>query len=214
MKSVKLLIFDLDGTLIDSKRDIANAVNLTFRDIGLPEKSHETIYGYVGNGVRQLILDAIASDDAPLIDRALQIFEAHYLTHLLDETRLFPGIQVALDHYANKKKALVTNKPELYTRKIVDGLHVEKHFDIVFAACPAVQLKPHPEMILKTLDALGIHPADAVMIGDSLNDIHAARAAGIRVCGVGYGFGDGEELKSEGVDYFVESGEALIPLFS
>ncbi len=214
MNTVKLLIFDLDGTLIDSKQDIANSVNLTFRDIGLPEKPHETIYGYVGNGVRQLILDAIASDDAQEVDHALQIFEAHYLSHLLDETRLFPGIEAVLHHYGGKKKALVTNKPEHYTTKIVQGLQVDKHFDVVLAASPAVRLKPHPEMILMTLETLGIRPEDAVMIGDSLNDIHAARSAGIRACGVGYGFGDAKTLKAEGLDYYAESGEALLSLFS
>jgi len=214
MPAFELFIFDLDGTLIDSKEDIANAVNMTFRDVGLPEKPKELIYGYVGNGVRQLILDALESDDDVLIDRALGIFEQHYLTHLLDETRLFPGIAAVLDHYGQKKKAVVTNKPSKYTSKIIEGLQVEHLFDSVIGGEPTLKLKPHPEMILKVLDVLDTDPSHAVMIGDSVNDIHAARAAGLRMCGVGYGFGDGEELKSVGVDYFVDSGEELIHLLS
>ncbi|MFQ5597914.1 MAG: HAD family hydrolase [Nitrospiria bacterium] len=214
MTSVKLLIFDLDGTLIDSKRDIAKSVNKTFRDIGLPEKPQEVIYGFVGNGVRQLIVDAVASEDPQLINRSLKIFEQHYLAHLLDETRLFPGIASVLYHYESKKKALVTNKPAKYTDKIIMGLGVKTLFDSVIAGDPTIELKPHPEMILKTLEAVKTEPSDAVMIGDSLNDIHAARSAGVRICGVGYGFGDTEVLKSAGLDYFVETGQDLITLFS
>ncbi|MFQ5729641.1 MAG: HAD family hydrolase, partial [Waddliaceae bacterium] len=154
MNAVELLIFDLDGTLIDSKKDIANSVNMTFRDVGLPEKPHGEIYGYVGNGVRQLIRDAVASEDNNLIERSLQIFETHYLTHLLDETRLYPGIEAVFRHYGEKKMALVTNKPTKYTTKIIEGLNVDGLFDIVIGGRSDIQLKPHPEMILRTLEVL------------------------------------------------------------
>lgn len=214
MVAPRLLIFDLDGTLIDSKRDIAKSVNMTFRDLGLPEKPDETIYGYVGNGVRQLILDAVESTDAHLIDRAFEIFRGHYLEHLLDETRLYPGISEVLEHYRRKKIALVTNKPYVYVEKILEGLGAEKAFDLVVGSEPDTQLKPHPEMILKTLDALDTPKSDAVMIGDSVNDIFAARSAGVRACAVAYGFGDTDDLRSERPDYFVETGEALKTLFS
>ena len=210
---MELLIFDLDGTLIDSKRDIAKSVNLTFRDLGLPEKPEEMIYGYVGNGVRQLIVDAVECSDDRLVDAALRRFEYHYLRHLLDETVLFPGIDAVLKHYEDKKKALVTNKPVRYTEGIVTGLKIGGAFDLVIAGDAALPLKPHPAMLLKTLDRLKVKPERAVMIGDSLNDIAAARSAGVRVCAVGYGFGGAEELKGAAPDYFAASGEALIGLF-
>ena len=213
MSKIELLIFDLDGTLIDSKKDIAHSVNLTFRDVGLPEKPHEVIYGYVGNGVRQLITDAVASDDPALIDQALQIFEQHYLNHLLDETRLFPGMEEVLYRYNGKKLALVTNKPVNYTDKIIKGLKVDKHFEFILAAQPGISLKPRPDMLLKTLDVLSIAPSEAVMIGDSLNDINAARAAKVPSCGVAYGFGDRQVLQSAHPDYFAESCDELLTLF-
>ncbi len=213
MSKIKLLIFDLDGTLIDSKKDIAHSVNLTFRDVGLPEKPHEVIYGYVGNGVRQLITDAVASDDPTLIDQALQIFERHYLKHLLDETRLFPGMEEVLHHYSGRKMALVTNKPVNYTDKIIKGLKLDQHFDFIIAAQPTIRLKPEPDMLIKTLAALNIAPAEAVMIGDSLNDINAARSAKVRSCGVAYGFGQRETLQSAYPDYFAESCDELLNLF-
>jgi len=213
MTPANLLIFDLDGTLIDSKRDIATAVNLTFRDLRLPEKPREMIYGYVGNGVRQLIIDAVESDRPARVEPALQIFRRHYLKHLLDETRLFPGIEKALGHYKDKQKAIVTNKPTAYTEKIIEGLQIKHHFDLILGGETDVPLKPQPDMLLKVLKTLGIHPDDAVMIGDSLNDIHAARAAGVRACGVAYGFGAANEIKSAGLDYFVEEAGEFIGLF-
>ncbi|MFQ5780328.1 MAG: HAD family hydrolase, partial [Nitrospiria bacterium] len=185
----------------------------TFRDLGLPEKPHEVIYGYVGNGVRRLILDAVEDTDPNLIDRSLEIFRRHYLAHLLDETKLYPGIKAVLEHYRHKKKALVTNKPLLYTKKIMAGLGTDKAFDLIVGGEPTVNLKPHPEMILKALEILEIPASDAVMIGDSPNDIHAARSAGVKSCGVGYGLGDTETLRSANPDFFVESGEALMTLF-
>jgi phosphoglycolate phosphatase len=213
MNPVSLLIFDLDGTLIDSRKDIAASVNLTFRDLGLPEQPDELIYGYVGNGVRRLILDTVRSADPLLIDRTLQIFEGHYLKHLLDDTVLYAGLEEVLHHFGNKKKAIVTNKPLLYSIKIIEGLRVRAHFDLILGAEPIVRLKPHPEMILRTLDDLNVAPAEAVMIGDSLNDIEAARSAGIKSCAVGYGLGNVEELRSGNPDFFAETVEDLKRLF-
>lgn len=213
MNPVSLLIFDLDGTLIDSKKDLAISVNLTFRDLGLPEKPLEEIYGYVGNGVRRLILDSLGSTEPALLERSLQIFEAHYLKHLLDETDLYPGMEEVLIYFNEKKKAVVTNKPLLYTTRIMEGLGARPHFDLILGSEPIVNLKPHPEMILRTLDCLGISPPEAVMIGDSPNDVHAARAAGIKSCGVGYGIGDPDLLRSAEPDFFAETVGDLKRLF-
>lgn len=214
MPHIELLIFDLDGTLIDSKRDIASAVNLTFRDMGLSEKPNELIYSFVGNGVRQLMIDAVGGEDPDLIDQTLECFETHYLEHLLDETCLFPGVKEVLDHFKDKKMAMVTNKPVAYTDKIAEGLNFLEIFDLILAAKPGMRLKPHPEMLLKTLDELDVDPTKTVMIGDSLNDIHAAQAAGVVSCAVSYGFGDAEALKTANPDFLIASSEELIDIFS
>ncbi|HLG21710.1 MAG TPA: HAD-IA family hydrolase [Candidatus Manganitrophaceae bacterium] len=213
MNPVSLLIFDLDGTLIDSRKDIADSVNLTFRDLGLPEISPQVIYGYVGNGIRRLLLDTVKSADPDWADRALEIFEGHYLKHLLDETELYPGMEETLQHFRHKKKAVVTNKPLLYTTKIMDGLNVRSHFDIILGAEPIVNLKPHPEMIFRALEYLDITPDEAVMIGDTLNDLTAARAAGVKSCAVGYGLGNVEELISASPDFFAETVSDLKRIF-
>jgi phosphoglycolate phosphatase len=213
MIPVDLLMFDLDGTLIDSRRDLADSVNRTFREIGVPEKPRETLYGYVGNGVRRLISDAVGDRDPSLVERAHAVFQRHYLEHLLDETRIYPGMPEVLDHFSRKKKAVVTNKPVVYTTRILLGLRVNTRFDLVVAGEDSSPLKPHPEMILRTLRHFGVSSDRAVMIGDSVNDVRAARDAGVRSCAVGYGIGDPEELKRAGPDLFSETVRDLTRLF-
>ncbi len=205
MIPASLFIFDLDGTLIDSRVDIARSVNLTFRDLGRPEKPPEVIYGYVGNGVRQLIVDAIEDDDPAEVNRALSIFERHYRTHLLDETRLYPGISELLARLSRPKKAVATNKPIVYTTDILKGLGLSGLFDLVLGGTPERKLKPDPQMIFETLAFLGVSPDAALFIGDSANDIHAARAAGVRSCGVGYGLSPKEEIWAAAPDFFADT---------
>ncbi len=106
---VDLLLFDLDGTLADTKADIATAVNLTLRDYGLPEHAPEHIYAFVGDGVRALLAKAFESRGAGAFDDALTVFRRHYLAHLLDATQFYPGVLAVLAHFAEKKKAIVTN---------------------------------------------------------------------------------------------------------
>ena len=208
-----LYIFDLDGTLIDSRKDIAHSVNLTFRDLGLPELPVETIYGYVGNGVYRLITDATGSRDPKLLDKALKIFEGHYLAHIVDETCLYPGMRELLSQYKNTRKAVVTNKRIKFTHKIIERLCPDHTFELVLGAQEGVNLKPHPEMILRTLATLNVPAEETLMIGDMMNDIHAARAAGIKVCAVSYGFGGEQELQEGKPDFFAKTVEDLQILF-
>lgn len=214
MVSVDLLMFDLDGTLIDSCKDIADSVNRTFRALNLPEKPREEIYAYVGNGVRRLISASVGDVEPNLIDRALEIFEEIYLEHLLDETRFYPGVDEILDHFVEKKKAVVTNKPILYTNRILEGLCGDGKFDLVVGGDNVTPLKPQPDMIFHTLRHLEIRNSRAVLIGDSVNDILAARAAGVLSCAVGYGFGSFEELKESEPTFFIEHIQDLKQLFT
>lgn len=212
--SVDLLLFDLDGTLADTKADLATSVNLTLRDFGLPQHPPEHIYAFVGDGVRALLARAFESRGAQVFDEALTVFRRHYLDHLLDQTRFYPGVETVLAHYEHKKKGIVTNKPIEYTLKLIEGLGARERFDVILGGNSTPNLKPHPEMIQRALETVSVKPDRAVMIGDNINDIQAARAASVRSVAVGYGLGEPAVLKAAGPDFFCEHIEDVIDLFS
>lgn len=213
MFAVDLLIFDLDGTLCDTKDDIALSVNLTLQELGLPEKSPEVIYGYVGSGVKKLLQLAVGGESEERFGLAMQIFRTHYLNHLLDNTKPYSGIETVLNHFKRKKKAVVTNKSQIYTDRILSGLGLTHHFDLIVGGDNGLILKPEPHMLLFVLKKLQVQKSRCVMIGDGLHDIAAARAAGIGVCAVGYGLAGSRELQKAKPDFFCNRPEELKWLF-
>lgn len=210
---VDLLIFDLDGTLIESKWDIATSVNLTLRELGLPSRSEEEIFGFVGDGVKRLLRLSVGEESRDKYERALAVFRGHYLRHCLDRTRFYPGIESVLDHFAGKKKAVATNKSLEYTQVILRSLG-DHHFAAVVGGDDGFGLKPEPGMLLHIMKQLKVEPERAVLIGDSTNDINAARNAGIRVCAVGYGMGNRDKMAACQPDWFVETPHDLTELFT
>ena len=186
-----LLIFDLDGTLIDSKLDLAHSVNATRTFMGMDPLEHELVYSYVGNGAPVLIRRALggAATEAD-VDRALEYFIRYYAQHCLDYTVLYPGVQVALDrlHGAGYTLAVLTNKPVKISHRILDGLGLSEHFFRVYGGNSFDRKKPDPVGIATLLAESGLEPARTYMVGDSAVDIETARNAGVRSCGVSYGF--------------------------
>ena len=212
MHKIDLLIFDLDGTLIESKWDIATAVNLTLAELGLPVRPQEEIFSFVGDGIKQLLRLSVGEHNHARYEEALKVFRGHYLEHCLDRTQFYPGIDRVLAHYAAKHKAVATNKSLEYTTRILDGLGAH-HFAYIVGGDNGYGLKPEPGMLLKTLEALKVEPDRAVLIGDSTNDINGGHNAGMKVCAVGYGMGNREKMAACNPDWFIEQPEDLIRLF-
>lgn len=210
--SVDLLIFDLDGTLIESKWDIAQSVNLTLAELGLPERSLEEIFGFVGDGVKKLLRLAVGEGNQERFDEALMVFRGHYLEHCLDRTVFYPGIEPMLQHFDHKEKAVATNKSIEYTRVILNGLGAH-HFPVVVGGDNGFGLKPEPGMLLHIIEQVGASKDRTVLVGDSTNDINGGHNAGIRVCAVGYGMGNREKMAACKPDWFVERPEQLMELF-
>ncbi|MBI3994937.1 MAG: HAD-IA family hydrolase [Nitrospirae bacterium] len=205
MFKTDLLIFDLDGTLADTKVDIAVSVNLTLNELGLPEKPDALIYSYVGAGIRRLIQQAVGEEEGERFRAAMAVFRKHYLVHLLDTTKLYPGMDGVLAHFKSKKKAVVTNKAQVYTDKLMAGLKITDRFDLILGGDNGYPLKPDPTMLRTVLEKLSADPRRTIMIGDGMHDVNAARAAGIAICAVGYGLGDPEELRNARPDFFCET---------
>lgn len=210
----RLIIFDLDGTLIDSKIDIATSVNLTLVDLGLPMRSPEEIYSFVGDGVKRLLRLSVGEDNHAQYEQALHIFRGHYLTHCLDTTRFYEGIPDVLEHFREVPKAVATNKALVYTLRILEGLDARRHFVGIEGGENGYGLKPDAGMVVKLIQQVGVPPERVLMVGDSTNDVKAARAAGIRACAVGYGYGDRGRIAALEPDYFCERPGDLITLTS
>ncbi len=210
--SVELLIFDLDGTLIESKWDIAKSVNLTLAELGLPERPLEEIFGFVGDGVKKLLRLAVGEGSRISFEDALKVFRSQYLAHCLDRTTFFPGIEPMLRHFAHKQKAVATNKSIEYTRVIVNGLGAQ-HFTYLVGGDNGFGLKPEPDMLLHIMEQLNVSKDQAVLVGDSTNDINGGHNAGIRVCAVGYGMGNRDKMTACKPDWFIERPEELMEIF-
>jgi phosphoglycolate phosphatase len=212
LKEFDLLIFDLDGTLLDTKGDLALAVNLCLKELGFPEKEAETIYGYIGDGVRKLLGKAIGFESGPVFENAISVFRKHYMAHLIDSTRFYPGVEGVLKHYDQKLRAVVTNKPADYTSRIIDGLRIRDYFSLIVGSVPGTRLKPDPQMLLEAIEDLEVSPERTLMIGDGVNDILAARSAGAKSCAVGYGLTVPDRLKEASPDYYCDDILELIEL--
>ncbi len=206
-----LLIFDLDGTLIDSRLDLAHSVNATRTFMGLDPLDNETVYKYVGNGASVLIQRALGSlGSTENVEKALPYFLGYYSEHKLDFTVLYPGVRETLDQFLASKfpMAILTNKPVRISQAIVDELGLAGHFFRVYGGNSFDFKKPNPIGIEKLMEEAGVSAADTIMVGDSSVDIQTARNAGVRSCGVTYGF-QPETLEQFPPDILVDRLEQL-----
>lgn len=189
--SAPLLIFDLDGTLIDSKLDLAHSVNAARGYLGMGPISHEAVHSYIGNGAPVLIRRALGPEASEEdVQRALDFFIRYYGQHCMDNTSLYAGVKEALDRLRTNgiAMAVLTNKPVRISNHIVAGLGLTNHFFRVYGGNSFEQKKPHPIGIETLLTESGLPRESAYMVGDSAVDVRTARNAGVRACGVSYGF--------------------------
>lgn len=208
---IRLLIFDLDGTLVDSKTDLALSVNATLRHLGRPPLEDETIYSYVGRGAEALIAravgDGVTSDE---MKRGLRYFINYYWQHKLDNTTLYPGVRESLERLTNghagsrRIMAVLTNKPVYPSQGIIEGLGLGHLFRYVYGGNSFSQKKPDPVGIHALLRDTGAAPREAMIVGDSDVDIETGMRAGVWTCGVTYGFGT-LQMEANPPDLVVES---------
>jgi len=195
--NAELIIFDLDGTLIDSRRDIAVSVNETLEALSLPALSKELIYSYVGNGVRPLLERAVR--EAGLengIERAVEIFRQVYPKRLLETTVMFDGVEDVLTHFLalGKKMAVASNKPYRYIEDILKGLDMIRFFLSVKGGDSQKRSKPEPDMLNSIMFETGVDNSLTVFVGDSGIDIQTGKNSAVRTIGVTYGFRSREEV--------------------
>lgn len=211
---IRTLIFDLDGTLIDSKLDLALAVNAALAEMGRGPLPHEQIFSYVGNGAPTLISRALgeAANEEDCL-RGLEFFIKYYSIHKLDHTILYPGVRETLDVLSRMPMAVLTNKPVGASRGILRGLGVAEHFRYVYGGNSFERKKPDPMGVETILRDFGVSPEQSMVVGDSEIDVLTARNAGAWVCGVTYGFGS-HRFDEYPPDILVDSLTELLPLLS
>ncbi len=200
----KLIIFDLDGTLIDSAPTLANALNKTLQELHLPRYSLDTIRSWIGGGARMLVKKGLCGKkeceevDDELFQKALQLFLRNYEKDLFTGTTLYPDVKEGLEIlHEDFLLALATNKPTAFVHPLLEHFTIGNYFTISLGGDSVEHKKPHPQMLRKIVEKLSFHPDVAVMVGDSSNDLLAAKRAHIDFIGVSYGY---EKLRATTID--------------
>ncbi|MDR1196164.1 MAG: HAD-IA family hydrolase [Endomicrobium sp.] len=206
------LIFDLDGTIVDSQRDISSAVNAVRKDFGFEPLSIEKIRSYLGSGVKALVDKAVPDTSGEILSEALKKFKRYYADCLTDTTVAYKGVEKMLDALRNKKKAILSNKIELFSYEIIKRLGLSQCFTEVWGGDTAGVKKPDPKPILDLIKKTNSDPQKTIMIGDGENDIKAAKAAGIASLAVLYGYSDIKYIKQYNPDYIAATPEEIIKI--
>jgi len=208
--SIHLVIFDLDGTLIDSRIDITNALNYALEPYDFAQLTVEDTVKMVGEGITRLIEKLVGERETEMKADVTERFLTYYTQHILDYTREYPGVRETLEKLNSCKRAVISNKKESLSKKILDGLGLLHYFDVIIGSDSTPERKPSPVPILKVLSELHIQPGEAVIVGDSNYDVDAGKAAGITTVAVTYGYRPREVIAH--ADYLIGRMTDLVPL--
>lgn len=221
LKTPKMVLIDLDGTLVDSAPDLAFCADETLKQLGLPLQGLERVRDWVGNGVEKLMRRALTGDingtpDETLLKRAMPVFLELYEKNLAQRSHLFPGIREGIARLKSQGIQLgcVTNKIARFTEPLLKQLGVRDEFGIVVSGDTLPQKKPHPAPLLHAAQFFNVAPHESLMVGDSVHDVEAARAAGFQVVCVSYGYNHGTDIRAAHPDAVIDSLLELPALFS
>ena len=229
MQPISTFIFDLDGTLVDSVPDLANALNKALLDVGMTTFDEGTIRNWVGNGARVLVQRGLAGNtdgksdskqsksiSSELIEHTFQRFLYHYDLNVCQDSRLYPHVYDTLKALSSKgyTLALVTNKPKRFIAPIVEAFNVEPFFSLFIGGDSLKEKKPSPLPLNHVCKTLNVDVNACIMVGDSKNDIVAANAAGMRSVGLTYGYNYGEDIRAHNPNWVFDDFSSIASIIS
>ena len=208
----EMVLIDVDGTLVDSVPDLAYCVDTMMSELGMPRRGEKRVRHWVGNGVERLVKRALVNQldgepDEALYVRALPVFEALYRDNTSKRSCLYPGVEEALDFLQTTgvRMGCVTNKASQFTLPLLKDLGVDDYFEIVICGDMVERKKPDPQSLLMAAEQLETEPRASMMIGDSMSDVNAARAAGFQIVCMSYGYNHGEDIRDYDPDAVLDS---------
>ncbi len=218
---VDAIVFDLDGTLVDSVPDLTLAVSAMMQDLSLHQPTQADLRRWVGNGAPMLVKRALTGQmdgepDPALFERAQALFDIHYSKFICVESRLYDGVLAGLRllRSAGMPLACVTNKPQRFTEPLLKRLAIDEYFSVILGGDATARRKPAPDPLLLAAKRLGVAPDRLLMVGDSVNDVGAARKAGCPIICVPYGYNHGEDIADARPDAVVDSIEGVYSLLN
>ena len=212
MQPIGLLIFDLDGTLVDTLEDITASVNHTLTHLGKDPISQDAVRKNVGDGIEALLIRSLGGR-AERIDEAVAVYKDHHRRNLVVHSSLYPAVREALGHFKALPMAVISNKTMEFIGPLIERLSIAGYFKIIIGADSGLPLKPAPDSVRKIMSAFGVSKQQTVIVGDGTTDVRAGKAAGIITCSVTYGFRSEEELRKAGPDYIIRTLSDLQKLF-
>lgn len=208
----RLILYDLDGTLVDTAEDMAQAVNVALTRLGCAPLSSRRIRAGVGQGLANLIEECLGAADAARVEAGVQLFRDYYGAHLVERSALYPGAREVLEHFRDRTQAVVTNKPDPFAHDLLEALGVAGYFSQIVTGEAAYPMKPDPTSVAALMTHHCVHPGETLLIGDSPIDIETGRRAGVLTVVVSHGFSEEAELRSARPDALVPDFHALLAL--
>lgn len=213
-RAQRLVVFDFDGTLADTWRDLETALNRTLADGGKPPVTGPDVRAWIGDGALKLMERALPESESTPERLAVwyERFRVHYDQCCLETTELYPGIARCLDDLSSERLAVLSNKPGRFLERIIDGLHLKGHFDAVLGGDAIEARKPDPRVLHNVIQAVDPHVQEVWMVGDSGVDIETGRSAGARTIGCAWGLRGRDELRAAGAEFMIEAADEIAPI--
>lgn len=208
----KLIAYDLDGTLVDTREDIILAANHMLTSLGHSPISGEAIKSYVGRGLHDLVKSCLRATDEKEVEKGAKVYRRYYGEHMMDHTCLYPGAKETLEHFKNRRQMVVTNKPSPFSEQMLEKLGVAGYLSVILTGSSDHPPKPDPTGLLRVLEREKIAPEDALLVGDSEVDLETGRRAGMETVLIAHGFVSRDALESRKPEWLVGNFEEFLAL--